>query len=212
MTTTATVTLKKVHIENFATFMDRMEMFFPHTLVVKGRVFYKLLKNEFRSKFRKAEIGPDGKAVRYFEHMRRVFLILIDEIGVVDFVTLMSAWGHDGFEDTDMWLEEVTLVCGEEVSKTIALCSKRPVQGFARRLRLLGTWRVLLVKFADRIDNLRTVGTDPEFVAKTVKETDEMYLPMCELLVERSPEEFKPQARAMVALLLETLAAVKARA
>ncbi len=196
--------------ENFVSFMQRMEMFFPHSQCVQASVFYKLIKNEFRSFTRRSQTNNLGEPLRYFEHLRGTALILIDEIGLLDFTTIMAALGHDAIEDTRMSLEEVTLICGPEVSKTIALCSKCPKEGFEKRLILHGTWRVLMVKIADRIHNLRTLGTNQAFKDKTIKETSEMYLPLTMLMVNLTPEEWRKQAKILQNLLLEELSKVKA--
>lgn len=191
--------------ENFTSFMQRMEMFFPHSQAVQASVFYKLIKNEFRSYKRRSQTDTLGNPLRYFEHLRGTALILIDEAGLIDFVTIMAALGHDAIEDTRMSLEEVTLVVGPEVSKTIALCSKCPKEGFFKRLCLHGTWRVLMVKIADRIYNLRTLGDDKEFARKQLDETNREFVHLCPLLQKLTPIEFDKSAAALVSLLHEEI-------
>lgn len=187
--------------EDFKSFMQRMEMFFPHTQAIQASVFYKLIKNEFRSYKRRSQTDTLGNPLRYFEHLRGTALILIDEAGLIDFITIMAALGHDAIEDTRMSLEEVTLVCGPEVSKTIALCSKCPKEGFFKRLCLHGTWRVLMVKIADRVYNLRTVGTDPLFMKKQYDETTKEFVHLSGLLIKLTPSEYKDSAEQLRDLL-----------
>lgn len=199
---TSTASLNK---EDFKSFMQRMEMFFPHTQAVQASVFYKLIKNEFRSFKRKSQTDTLGGPLRYFEHLRGTALILIDEVGLIDFVTVMSALGHDAIEDTRMPLEEVTLVVGPEVSKTIALCSKCPKDGFFKRLALHGTWRVLFVKYADRIYNMRTLGDNKEFVRKQLDETTKEFVHLHQLLRKLTPPEHDKCAIRLIALLEEEI-------
>lgn len=194
--------------ENFKTFMQRMEAYFPYSECIRAKVFYKLVKNEFRSQYRKSEFNSQGEAIRYFEHLRRVAILLIDEVGLIDFTVIMSALGHDAIEDTRMELEEITFVCGEEVAKTIAMCSKTPKNGFRDRLIKLGTWRALAVKVADRIDNLRTLGTDSDFIQKTLKETREMYIPLSCIMELKAPPEFKKEISRLKELLRNTLSEI----
>jgi len=175
------------NLENYETFMDRMEIHFPHLKCVLIGIFYRFLKNEFRSFRRKSETNPDGSQMRYFEHLRRVVLILLDEAGLVDLQAVFVALAHDAIEDTRITLEEITVLCGASVSKRVALCSKVPEQGFMKRLEMHGDWIVLAVKVADRIDNLRTLGNDPTFRAKQIAETTEKYPKIVYLMVARAP-------------------------
>lgn len=172
--------------ETAQTFMERCEVFFPHAECVKLSVVYKLAKFEHRAQVRKGETDPKGRPVRYFEHVRRVALILLDEAGIVDVDTISIALFHDAVEDTRLSPEEITLVSGPEVSKRVMLCSKKPKAGFRQRLEVHGDYKVLAVKVADRTDNLRTLGEcSREFWAKQVAESIEMYVPLADLMVER---------------------------
>jgi (p)ppGpp synthase/HD superfamily hydrolase len=195
--------------EDFKAFMQRMEMFFPHNQAVQASVFYKLIKNEFRSFKRKSQTDELGNPLRYFEHLRGTALILIDEVALIDFITIMAAIGHDAIEDTRMPLEEVTLVCGPEVSKTIALCSKCPKEGFFKRLCLHGTWRVLMVKFADRIYNLRTLGDNRDFMQKQYDETTREFVHLKSLLRKLTPAEYDECAVRIIQLLDEEIQNVR---
>ena len=180
-------TAKKT-LENYKSFMARMEIFFTHINCVMIGLLYRLMKNEFRAFKRKSEFNPDGSQVRYFEHLRRVVLILMDEAGLINLTAVLVALAHDAVEDTRVTLEEITVLCGAEVSKRVALCSKVPEQGFMRRLELHGDWIVLAVKVADRIDNLRTLGNKRAFRQKQILETTAKYPHLANLMVLRAPE------------------------
>lgn len=214
MTLPTTRTPKPPPVENYQSLMDRMEIFHPHTDCVRFGLCYKHVKYEFRSHKRRSEYNPDGTQVRYLEHIRRALLIALGEIGVTDLITHFVILFHDSREDTRTVLEEITILAGAEVSKRVALCSKCPKQGFMTRLWLHGDWRVLLTKAVDRIDNLRTMGTDAAFRAKTIEETEREYIPLMQEMVTRTEPGTTERTWCSRArdILLETLLEEKARA
>lgn len=196
--------------ENYQSFMDRCEVLFPHAECVRISLVYKMVKHSHRFDVRKDEKGPEGEPVRYFEHLRRVGLIFIQEVGLADFAVVLEALLHDTLEDTNLTAEEVSALTSPAVARGVLLMSKKPKQGFMERLVAHGTWREFAVKIADRIDNLRSLGNStPEFRAKQVAETRELYLPMCELLRSASVGTGHEQALSrLISLLQRTLVEV----
>lgn len=191
--------------ETYETFMQRCEVFLPHADCVLLSVVYKLAKFSHRHDVRRDERGPDGEPLRYFEHLRRVALILMG-VGLVDRTVLLVALLHDSVEDTRLPAEEIRLVCGEEVSRRVLLASKTPKEGFRERLVRFGDWKVWVVKIADRIDNLRSLGNSPpEFRRKQCDETVAMYLPLCDLAIQKAPEENRESVRDLAILLQRAL-------
>lgn len=156
-------------------------------------VAYLLAKKLHKGQTRK-EVGPDGQPLRYFEHLRRVALILVNEAGVKDHELIETALLHDSIEDT----EEIQLVSllverlfGERVASMVRLLSKVPKAGYVERLReatlVSGAphREVLIVKAADRLDNLRTLPVDnPAFCEKQKRETREVYIPLFQEVLE----------------------------
>lgn len=197
-------------VENYASFMQRMEVFFLHEDCVRIGLLYRVVKFEFRSKVRRREFVGD-KPVRYFEHPRRCTICVLEEVGIADRVVVMALMGHDSVEDCRITLEEMRRQAGKRVARVIAFCSKTPPQGFLARLRLYATWRVLVVKGVDRVDNLRTVGDDPAEIDKILAETEAVYFDLMEMLVQRAPRRFRKGARRLRALLHEAFEAVRAR-
>lgn len=165
------------HTENYQSFMERSEIFFPHEDVVRISVAYDMAKGHHAHLTRKSEKNPDGTPVRYFEHVRRVALILMDEGEIVDSPNIViKGLLHDAYEDTRLGHEAIRMVFGEEVSRDVLMMSKRPKAGFAERLLRHGSWEVLAVKVADRVDNLRHLpADDPGFVQKQYDESRTMY-------------------------------------
>lgn len=164
--------------ENKRTFLDRCEIFFPHEEVVKVSVAYSLAKGHHANQTRKDEKNPDGTPVRYFEHVRRVSLVLMDEVGLNTSINYpILGLLHDTYEDTNLTLEEINFVFGRDIAKKVALMSKKPKVGFLDRLRNYGDFETICVKIADRIDNCRSLKyCAPEFQEKQINETLEHYL------------------------------------
>lgn len=163
--------------ENYQSSVERCEVFFPHSDVVMISVAYDMAKGHHAHQFRKSERNPDGTPVRYFEHVRRVALVLMDEAGIVNRPRIViKGLLHDSYEDTRLGHEAIRMVFGEDVSRDVLMMSKRPKAGFADRLIRHGSWEALAVKVADRVDNLRHLPADNrEFVQKQYDESRAMY-------------------------------------
>ncbi len=125
----------------------------------------------------------------FISHPVGVALILA-ELGM-DPVTLTAALLHDTVEDTDLELGELHREFGEEVAALIDGLTKIEKIGFrsvqqrkAENLRkmivaMARDPRVLIIKFADRLHNLQTIGAlDPAQQELTATETLEIYAPL----------------------------------
>jgi guanosine-3',5'-bis(diphosphate) 3'-pyrophosphohydrolase len=109
----------------------------------------------------------------------------------LDSATIIAAVLHDTIEDTGATLDEINRVFGPEIGalvdgltkiKKLDLVSKQAAQGENFRKLLLAIaadLRVLLVKLADRLHNMRTLGFVPESKRRRVaEETLEIYAPL----------------------------------
>ena len=109
----------------------------------------------------------------------------------LDTATIVAAVLHDTIEDTEATLEEINRVFGREIGslvdgltkiKRLDLVSKQAAQGENFRKLLLAIaadLRVLLVKLADRLHNMRTLGfMPPEKRARIAQETLDIYAPL----------------------------------
>jgi GTP diphosphokinase / guanosine-3',5'-bis(diphosphate) 3'-diphosphatase len=159
----------------------------------------------------------------FFAHPLEVAAILTDL--KLDDATIVSAVLHDTVEDTEATLEEITSLFGAEIGalvdgltklKKLDLVSKRAAQGENFRKLLLAIAadvRVLLIKLADRLHNMRTLHfMKPEKRARIAEETLEIYAPLAgrmgiqemrEELEDLAFRHFKPDAYEAITKRLE---------
>lgn len=144
---------------------------------------YLLAKKFHQGQFRR-EVDAVGNPVRYFEHVRRTALILLQE-GFRDKDVIITALLHDTIEDaaeTLLLSKLITSHFGEKVGDWIRVLSKTNKDSYVDTLRTSfmesEDCRFMIVKAADRLDNLRSLGNDSEFREKQLKETREVYLPL----------------------------------
>lgn len=113
--------------------------------------------------YRKDEVTP------YFMHVLEVLKIIF-EMKVFDFKITIAAIIHDIVEDTKVTLKEIGRKFGSAIRNIVDLMTKHP--DFSRKLRywslmreepdLNCRWRVIVLKFADRIHNLMTLYVLPQ--------------------------------------------------
>lgn len=125
----------------------------------------------------------------YFSHPLEVAAILTDMR--LDDATIAVALLHDTIEDTDATRTEIDTLFGEEIGKLVEgltkikrldLVSQQAKQAENFRKLLLAIAddvRVLLVKLADRLHNMRTLHHMPEHKrGRIAEETMEIYAPL----------------------------------
>ncbi|MEA3075439.1 MAG: diphosphokinase / guanosine-3,5-bis(diphosphate) 3-diphosphatase [Actinomycetota bacterium] len=136
-------------------------------------------------------VRQSGEA--YISHPLAVALILA-EIGLDD-ITLAAALLHDVVEDTGITIEEVSrdfgplvasIVDGVTKLERISFETKEAQQAASMRKMLLAMAndpRVIYIKLADRLHNMRTIAAMPEFKQKrTAQETLDIYAPLAHRL------------------------------
>ncbi|TGD92888.1 RelA/SpoT family protein [Methylobacterium nonmethylotrophicum] len=163
----------------------------------------------------------------FFAHPLEVAAILTDLR--LDDATIVAAVLHDTVEDTAATLDEINRVFSPEIGKLVDgltkikrldLVSKRAAQGENFRKLLLAIAadvRVLLVKLADRLHNMRTLQHMPaEKRARIAQETLDIYAPLAsrmgmqelrEELEDLSFVNLKPDVYATIAKRLSDLSA-----
>jgi RelA/SpoT family (p)ppGpp synthetase len=163
----------------------------------------------------------------YFSHPLEVAAILTDL--KLDDATIAAALLHDTIEDTEATRAEIDRVFGHDIGllvegltklKKLDLVTKEAKQAENLRKLLLATAddvRVLLVKLADRLHNMRTLGPmPPEARRRVAEETLDIYAPLAgrmgmhelrEELEDLSFRELNPDAYRVMTERLEALAA-----
>ncbi len=161
----------------------------------------------------------------YFSHPLEVAGILTEMR--LDDATIAAAVLHDTVEDTEATHEEIERLFGAEIASLVNgltkidkldLVSKRAEQGENFRKLLLAIAddvRVLLVKLADRVHNMRTLGFVPDEKRRRIaEETLDIYAPLAgrmgmhkvrEELEDLCFQTLMPDARAMILTRLNDL-------
>ena len=139
----------------------------------------------------------------YVCHPLQVALILV-QLGM-DTETIVAALLHDVVEDTEATLADLTrefganvafLVDGVTIIEKLAFSTKEEQQAENFRKMLLALSkdvRVIIIKLADRLHNMRTIGARPEQKRRdTAKETMDIYAPIAHRLgMEEIKEELE---------------------
>lgn len=129
----------------------------------------------------------------YIIHPLNVAYIL-SELGFDD-ETIYAALLHDTLEDTDATKEEIVKLCGESVYDMVMGVTKLGKLGYSSKkeaqvenyrkmfLAMGKDIRVIIIKFADRLHNLRTLGyKEREKQIIKAKETLDIYAPLANRL------------------------------
>ena len=131
----------------------------------------------------------------FVTHAVAVAAILVELLGGVDETLVQAALLHDVAEDTDRDLAAIERRFGKEVAALVDGVTKisglhfdRPEQEQAENFRkmllsMARDLRVILVKLADRLHNMRTLtALDPDRARAIARETREIYGPLAHRL------------------------------
>lgn len=126
-------------------------------------------------------------------HTVEVVRVLVD-LNLYDTVSIASALIHDVIEDTDCPLEKIRQAFGDEIAGIVdGLTKISRMDGYVFRsaqeaqvenyrkliLSMAKDIRVILIKFADRLHNMRTLNALPEEKRKRIaRETIDIYAPL----------------------------------
>jgi guanosine-3',5'-bis(diphosphate) 3'-pyrophosphohydrolase len=163
---------------------------------------------DFSSKVHKDQTRASGEP--YIGHPTEVAAILAEM--KLDEDTIITALLHDTVEDTVATLDQIAELFGDEVAKLVDGVTKlakikyqtenvRQAENFRKLLLAMSDdIRVLLVKLADRLHNMRTI----EFVKDEKKrriaiETMEIYVPLAERIgIQKIKNEIQDRAFAIL--------------
>ena len=171
----------------------------PYALALKERVAY-LSEAQLERVLQAFQTGArahEGQARKsgepYITHPVAVTGILA-ELGL-DAETIITAILHDTLEDTDLSREALTVEFGEVVAELVDGVTKLDKMRFDTRqeadaesfrkmlLAMARDIRVILIKLADRLHNMRTLGAkDAASRRRIARETLEIYAPIAQRL------------------------------
>jgi len=152
-----------------------------------------LITKAFNLSFESHKNDSRESGAPYFTHPYAVARIIIDEIPLDD-ACVIAALLHDVVEDTEVSLSFIQKEFGKEVADIVDGVTK--ISGIFRGLEIqkaenyrklvismINDVRVILVKFADRLDNMRTLNfCSPEKQMRVATETREIYAPFAHRL------------------------------
>lgn len=176
--------------ENRESFFRRLDPFLAPSVMLDVQHAYVLSKYGHRAQFRK-ELDDHGDLVRYFEHPRRVAIIMIDEVKLVRPEMVIACLMHDIIEDAQNLPSALIEHCfGTDVVCIIKTLSKDPKEGYIDRFHMSTDWRSYAVKGCDRLDNMRSLASGSrEFRMRQVAETREKYYPLFDRMMALVPPE-----------------------
>ncbi|MBI4150177.1 bifunctional (p)ppGpp synthetase/guanosine-3',5'-bis(diphosphate) 3'-pyrophosphohydrolase, partial [Candidatus Woesearchaeota archaeon] len=176
----------KIQDTSFDTFIQKTLSYNPHADVELIRKAFNLAKDAHKGQLRES-----GEA--YFIHPYSVALILTDL--KADSATLCAALLHDIVEESNISVDKIKKEFGEEIAELVEGVTK--IMGIqyetkeeykAENLRkiLLATAkdiRVILIKLADRLHNMRTIKYfRPDKQRRIAQETLDIYAPIAHKL------------------------------
>jgi GTP pyrophosphokinase len=142
----------------------------------------------------KAHVDQWRKSGEAYIHHPIAVATIVAELGLDD-ITIAAALLHDAVEDTGITVEDVTAEFGAQVAAIVdgvtkldrvRFDSKEAQQAASMRKMLVAMakdWRVLIIKLADRLHNMRTIAAMPDWKQKrTAQETIDIYAPLAHRL------------------------------
>ena len=164
------------------------------------RLFLKMTPREEKkvaAAYRISKKGHEGQfrdtGERYFEHPRRVALVLIDDLEIFDYEMIITALLHDIVEDTFfLTFDDIEALFGVRVRKMTEALTKYSTRENIATFEIIkekgccylddlqaADETTQIVKLADRLDNLRTLeGCSQQKKDKIIREMEEVYVPM----------------------------------
>ncbi|MBK8981391.1 MAG: bifunctional (p)ppGpp synthetase/guanosine-3',5'-bis(diphosphate) 3'-pyrophosphohydrolase [Ignavibacteria bacterium] len=149
----------------------------------------KLITQAFKFAYEAHKNAKRASGEPFFSHPYEVAIILAQEIPL-DAVSIASALLHDVVEDTPFTLSDIHAEFGDEIADIVNGATKiegmfenyamKQVESYKKMLlSMTSDIRVILIKFADRLHNLRTLEfLSNERQMRLAQETLEIYAPL----------------------------------
>ncbi len=149
----------------------------------------KLITKAFKFAYEAHKNDKRASGEPFFSHPYDVALILVKEIPL-DSVSIAAALLHDVVEDCDFTIDDIKAEFGAEVAEIVDGATKiqgmfenyemKQVESYRKMLlSMTSDLRVILIKFADRLHNLRTLEFLPSpKQLRLAQETLEIYAPL----------------------------------
>lgn len=210
-------------MENHQSFLKRLEGRLTAEEILTVDMAYDFAKLAHKNQER-----DDG--TRYFEHARAGALILTDELGIYDPDLLVTFFLHDTGEDTplfgnitrsnDVFVRVASFRLKKAFNEQVADNFIRLTKPFIDHVwfktkeemltfyyqRLCESEDAILLKSVDRLHNLRSLpGNDPKKIARQIKETEEIYLP----IFNSVSGKLAPYAKVIITKIEDQLAILK---
>ncbi len=159
-----------------------------------SRSEYKKIKEAFRYALECHGNTRRKSGELYIFHPFEVAMIVIQEMALKDSVAVISALLHDSVEDTFVTVKDLEERFGSEVANIVdgltklsgffELGTSRQLENFRRLLLTISDdIRVVLIKIADRLHNMRTLGSmKRDKLLKIASETRNLYAPLAHRL------------------------------
>ena len=149
-----------------------------------------LIQRAFFMCYRAHEGEKRASGEPFFYHPVEVATILLNELPLDDDVSVAAALLHDVIEDSGYTFEDIVAELGVEVAEIVEGLTKisgiminretTQAEGFRKMLlSMVKDIRVILIKFCDRLHNMRTLESLPEHRRmKIALETRDIYAPL----------------------------------
>lgn len=171
-----------------------------------GEFNEKLITDAFKFSLNAHKLDKRASGEPFIVHPYEVATIVASEIPLDD-ITIASALLHDVVEDTKFTYEDVKAEFGETIADIVDGATKiegmfenyeaKQVENYRKMLLSMSNdIRVILVKFADRLHNMKTLEyLNPERQVRMSRETMEIYAPLAHRLgLSRVKIEFEDLA------------------
>lgn len=171
-----------------------------------GEFNEKLITDAFKFSLNAHKLDKRASGEPFIVHPYEVASIVAKEIPLDD-ITVAAALLHDVVEDTKFTYEDVKAEFGEIIADIVDGATKiegmfenyeaKQVENYRKMLLSMSNdIRVILVKFADRLHNMKTLEyLNPERQVRMARETMEIYAPLAHRLgLSRVKTEFEDMA------------------